>query len=348
MAKNRLSIVLFLTLLIGLVICACQSDKNAFSYFTSKDAITAYNLIEADEAFDLLQEDSSKFVPIQISKNEVYKKEHLPNALNIWRPDYGSTLRSPYGGLIPSKDKLQSLLRQLGYTDDKVLLLYDVKANVDAMRFAWVLNLYGFDSFKIINGGFKFWKEQDYPVTDLIVVADSTDYDLAESFDATIIANFEEVRAAVSDKNTILIDTRESYEYRGEPFVSKGTIYDYKKGAFDRGSIPSAIHLNWSELADLSGDHRIKAEHDLRYNLEKKGITPDKDIILYCQSGSRTSHMFYVLKHVLGFPKVKNYDGSWIEWSYKNSIDTTVPILKLCSEVRFEEMRDSLTNELLD
>ena len=125
-------------------------------------------------------------------------------------------------------------------------------------------------------------------------------------------------------------------------YLNNGQVLAYKKGAFNRGSIPSSIHLNWSALADLNGDHRIKAEKDLKFDLERKGITPDKKIILYCHSGSRTSHTFYVLKHVLGFPNVKNYDGSWIEWSYKHSLDQSIPLQQLCAEKDFIRKKDSL------
>jgi len=114
-----------------------------------------------------------------------------------------------------------------------------------------------------------------------------------------------------------LVDTREPYEYHGNCFVKNNSVHNYKKGAFARGCIPTAIHLNWSDLADLATEDRIKCKKDLEYNLAQKGITKDKEIIVYCQSGSRSSHAAFVLRKVLDYPKVKNYDGSWIEWSYQ-------------------------------
>ena len=167
-------------------------------------------------------------------------------------------------------------------------------------------------------------------------------------FNQSSIATFDEVMAAIKDTNTILIDTREPYEYSGSPFINKGVVLPCKKGAFNRGSIPTAIHLNWSILADLNGDHRIKCEKDLKYDLKNKGIDSKKNIILYCHSGSRTSHTYYVLKHVLGYQHVKNYDGSWIEWSYRNSKDNTIPIQQICQENQFNTIKDSLTTSLLN
>ena len=336
----------FLVCFIGLII-SCQDDPTMVIHSSDKSDISTYNLIDPQLANKFLLENSKNYIPIHVSKELFYKEEHIPNAINIWRPDYGSDHNTPYAGLIPSREKLQSLLRTIGYDKGKTLLLYDIKANVDAMRFAWVLNLYGFDNFKIINGGLKYWKLSGLEVTDKQKPKSRpTNYQLEAHYDDSIIANFNEVLAAIKDTNTLIIDTREDYEFKGFPFVHKKAVLPYKKGAFDRGSIPSAIHLNWSTLADLNGDHRIKSEKDLRYDLRMKGINPNKNIILYCHSGSRTSHTYYVLKHVLGYNNVKNYDGSWIEWSYKNSLDNSIPIQKISTENQFNEKRDSLTASL--
>ena len=339
----------FSTFLLASIIClfvSCKTDTPV-SYSNLKEDISADNLISAKLAHSYLNENPDQYIPIQVSKEKAFLLEHIPNAKNIWRPDYGQTDHPEYGGLIASKEKIESLLQDLGYDNGKTLLLYDLKANVDALRFAWVLNLYGFEDFKIINGGLKFWKMSELPVTkELSEPKSKSDYRLKDYFNKDIIAHFDDVINAISDTNTILIDTREDYEFLGEPFVFKDTVLSHKIGAFDRGSIPSAIHLNWSSLADLKGDHRIKAEQDLRYDLELNGVTQDKNIILYCQSGSRTSHTFYVLRDILGYDKVKNYDGSWIEWSYRATNDNTVPIQKLCSEEQFSYLQDSLISSL--
>jgi thiosulfate/3-mercaptopyruvate sulfurtransferase len=332
---NPLLIVLFLLI-------SCKTDKAPVLYSSSKDDIKANNLINPQEAFELLK-NIDQYIPIHVSKSGAFKEEHIPNALNIWRPDYASDISKPYGGLIPSKEKLQKLLQKIGFENGKTLLLYDIKANVDALRFAWVLSLYGFHEYKIINGGLAYWKLNALPLTD----QDSnkpirSSFTLNDYFENSIIASFEEVKNAIEDTNTILIDTREGYENKGEPFVKNNQLFSYKPGAFNRGSIPTAIHLNWSTFADLNGDHRIKSEEDLRYDLKKRGISPDKNIILYCQSGSRTSHTLYVLKNILGYENVKNYDGSWIEWSYNWSLDNSLPLEQICNEKRFQILYDSL------
>ena len=95
----------------------------------------------------------------------------------------------------------------------------------------------------------------------------------------------------------------------------------------DRGCIPSSVHLNWSDMADLEADHRVKCHKDLEHDLRQKEIDRDKEIIVYCHSGSRSSHTYFVLKKVLKFQNVKNYDGSWIEWSHLANTDDAYPCL---------------------
>lgn len=322
---------------------SCSTENKNIVVTMDKSDIKAYNLIDPIFANKLLKENPNEYIPIQVSKHKIFQKEHIPNAINIWRPDYGSDVSNPFGGLIPSREKLENLIQNFGFKKGKTLLIYDAKANVDALRFAWVLNLYGFDDFKIINGGLKFWKINGLAVTDKISEQPTkSNFHLSDFFDKSMIANFDEVLSAIKDSNTIIVDTREAYEYKGLPFILKDSVYLYKKGAFNRGSIPTAIHFNWSNLADLNGDHRIKSEKDLNHDLNNIGINRDKKIILYCQSGSRTSHTYYVLKHILGYSNVKNYDGSWIEWSYRHSLDNSIPLEQIIDIEKFETIRDSL------
>ncbi len=334
-------------LFILLTLTACQSSIEVEEYSSNKADIQAYNLIEPIELEQLLEERESDYILVQVSTKKKFEKQHLEGALNVWRPDYGSKVKEPYGGLMGNHEEIQSLLQNLGYQKGKTLLLYDLKANVDACRLAWVLSYYGFENYKIINGGFTACVAEGMrEVSGKSEEAVKTNFQLKPLTHRTMSADFEEVRSSILDTNTLLIDTREDYEFLGQPFVKDGQVYSFKKGAFSRGSIPGAIHLNWSTLADLSGDHRIKAEKNLRHDLKEKGVDPEKNIILYCQSGSRTSHTYYVLKHVLDYPNVKNYDGSWIEWSYKNNVDSLVPINLLTSKDDHDRMYKTLELEL--
>lgn len=326
-----------------LLFSSCTMDQQERQYPVDKSEISAYNLINPSEVQELLDTNHEDYILLQVSKKVNFEKEHLVDALNVWRPDYGSKLVEPYGGLMGSSAELELMLQRLGFHEGQTLLLYDLKANVDALRLGWVLSYYGFENYKIINGGLKYCKASGMNTeSGESKVVDRSDFNFKASLNKSMSADFSEVRASIQDTNTLLIDTREDYEYLGQPFIKDGIVYSFKKGAFNRGSIPGAIHMNWSTLADLSGDHRIKAEKNLRFDLSERGISPDKNIILYCQSGSRTSHTYYVLKHVLDYPNVKNYDGSWIEWSYKNSIDSLVPIQQLTSQEQHDRLFHNL------
>ena len=341
-------LLVLLTLICGV---ACQSSSETpppEPLSDSKDDIKAYNLITIDQAKLLLQSAADHYLPVQISPQKTFGQGHIPNAQQIWRPDYTTkdTVRG-IGGLIPDRAQLEDLIQSLGFNRGDTLLLYDAKANVDACRFAWTLSLYGFEAYKLINGGLEFWKQSGHQLTkESSAQRVRSDYTLSNLFRQDMMTNKADMLAAIDDTTTIIVDTREPYEYYGQSFINKGKLFDYKDGAFDRGSIPKAIHSNWSSHVDLNGDHRIKSEQDLRYDLTSKGITPDKNIFLYCQSGSRTTHTYYVLKHVLGYPNVKNYDGSWIEWTYYNQMDDSTPIQYHLDNDKFAVYKDSLKNTI--
>lgn len=309
-----------------------------------KDEIQHSKLLTIQEANGLL--DNPNYLFVEVSKEEEYDKGHIPKALNIWRPDFRSKNKTPVTGIRCSPDEFNTFLQSLGMTDAATLVVYDAKGGSDALRLAWVLDYYDFQKYKVINGGKKAWSLAGYPLSPERTKAKTNinfSFEVKENRD--ILAEHQDVLAAIRDTNTLIVDTREQYEYDGQCFVHQGKVLSHKKGAFDRGRIPTSIHLNWSTLSDLANDHRIKCPKDLKYDLAKKGITKDKNIIVYCQSGSRSSHTAFVLKEILDYPNVKNYDGSWIEWSYLAQQGKT-PIKKHISVEDFEKEEQRLTASL--
>ena len=355
---SKINFVLVLLTFLCLVACQSSSESAAKppivsspeSVSTNKDDINAYNLIAPNQAKSFLQSAPERYLPVQVSPQKIFDKGHIPNAQQIWRSGYTrKDSLNGIGGLIPDRRQLEDLIQSLGFNKGDTLLLYDAKANVDACRLAWTLSLYGFEAYKLINGGLEYWKQIGYQLTKKPSAQKlKSDFTLSNLFRNDMMIGKAEMLSAIDDTTSIIVDTREPYEYYGHPFIRKGKLYDYKDGAFDRGSIPNAIHSNWSLLADLNGDHRIKSEHDLRFDLNSKGITPDKNILLYCQSGSRTSYSYYVLKHVLGYPNVKNYDGSWIEWTYYNKLDGSTPIHHHLDDEEFLLYKNSLEHIISD
>jgi len=308
----------------------------------NKDDISSPYIMTAKQAHQSISVDDN-IILIHICEEKTFYQEHIPNAINLWRPDFRSKAKSEISGLKCSRMELEELLSNIGIDSSSLLLVYDGKGSVDAFRFTWVLDYYGFHNHKVINGGLNSWKKAGYPTTiDITVIRPSTEFKIDASSDNSLLASLEDVKFAINDPNTIIVDTRESYEYLGQPFISKNKVYQFKKGALASGAIPTAIHLNWSILSDLADDHRIKCERDLRYDLAKLGITPDKKVIVYCQSGSRSSHTAFVLRHILDYPNVKNYDGSWIEWSYEYLHNTSVNIDQKTDRSKVKEMTRQL------
>lgn len=280
-----------------------------------KNKIQDSKLLSVAHAYEYINEPDYLF--IEVSKEEEYKKGHIPNAINIWRPDFRSKEDSPVSGMRCNPQELVVFLQELGIHESTSLMVYDAKGGSDALRLAWVLDYYGFKKYKVINGGKKAWTSAGLPLSKKEAIAiRNNEYTFETNENQNILAQHSEVLAATQDTNTIIVDTRELYEYDGQCFVHQGKVLSHKRGAFDRGRIPTSIHLNWSTLSDLKDDHRIKCAKDLKYDLAQRGITKDKNIIVYCQSGSRSSHTAFILSEILDYPNVKNYDGSWIEWSY--------------------------------
>jgi thiosulfate/3-mercaptopyruvate sulfurtransferase len=299
-------------------------------------------LLSVDEVMALLQSPEPPLL-LEISKAEKFASGHLPGAVNLWRPDYGDTDNFLYGGMRASRSKMANLLGKLGATPDKLIVVYCAKGSADAARLTWVLRSYGHDRVVIMDGGKAGWQYAGHVLTKEIAEQRSpTTYQFASPETTSHLASLEDVLAAISDTNTIIVDTREDYEYLGVPHIVNKSVIRFKKGAFTHGAIPGALHLNWSEAVDLHSDHTFKSLTDLSHNFLRQGITPDKRIIVYCQSGVRSAHTAFVLTELLGYPDVRNYDGSWMEWSFVHQQDTSGKLERHTSEKESEKIYQDL------
>ncbi len=328
-----------LHILLALVFCCLTACVNQ-----QENVSISPHIISVEDAKNIFEQESN-WVLFEISKEEKYQKGHIAGAHRLWRPDYCNEEAYEFGGMRASKSQLERLLSQYGVKNDSKILLYDTKGNVDATRFAWQLELFGFHNFYLINGGKKAWELTNYELTTKLPSSPSTSNFKFEqiSENQSFIAHQKEVWEAIQDTQTILVDTRELYEFRGEPFKKNGQKYPFKKGAYANGAIPNALHFNWSNTVDLSNDHCLKSISTIKYDLEKAGISPNKKIIVYCQSGVRSAHTSFVLRHLLNYPHVKNYDGSWIEWTYEAAKNNqNAPIHLAISDSLFQKMYDDL------
>ncbi|NNE27649.1 MAG: sulfurtransferase [Saprospiraceae bacterium] len=293
-------------ILITLFISSCSLTET-----TEK---TSPYLLNPDEVQDLLS--TSKGVKIiELSNYEQYIKGHLNNAYLLERKDYADTTHV-LDGMMASKSHIESLLQRMAVQANDTLILYGEQTNVDACRFFWILKCYGHPSVFIMDGGKKAWSEY-YPLDTMIKdmpIPGKYKFPTGDN-PMSQLAEIEDVLRAVQDEDIQIIDTRSSEEYSGEPFVNKGKVVHWKSGAVINGTIPTAKHIHWTRLQSYEEPFGFKSKKDIIHELEKDGIDPYGEMILFCQSGARSSHTFFALKYILGNNKVKNYDGSWIEWS---------------------------------
>ncbi len=296
----------FYTLFFGLLLLSI----NAFTQSANSPFISA----------DKLADQFSDYVVLDISKKEKFEEGSIIGALNITRDDISKT-DGAYGGLIASREKLESLLSNLNITATDNIVVYDHKGGSDAARLWWVLRYYGHEHIQLLNGGLKAWGNNNASIDSIVTSVDSIAYTFPNQSNNTIeIANLSEVKAAVDDPNVLLIDTRNQDEFEG--------VYQ-KDGAFKAGRIPGSIHIDWAANIDYHGNQLLLENDSLLSLYASKGITQDKEIIVYCHSGVRSSFTALVLSEILNFPTVSNYDGSWIEWSYNDelAIDTGAVIV---------------------
>ena len=264
------------------------------------------HLISVAEARELIAV-REEVVLIDIRRATDYALGHIPGAYNIFRSDYSAEKEAyPFGGMRATRDRMEELLGSLGVTYETMILAYDAKGDYDAARFWWQLDMNGFENIKLIDGGIVAWEAAGFELSMRGVDAPTpVEFRFVSPPNDTKIATLDDIRRAQSDPNVVVLDTRAITEFIGE---------DQKSGAFRKGRIPGSV---WVEYKDCLCDQKMFLGVDeLREMYASVGVTPDKEIIAYCQSGVRSAHTTFVLSELLGFPNVKNYDGSWIEWSY--------------------------------
>jgi len=262
-------------------------------------------LIEFEELEKISK--NKKIKIIDFRKPEEYKLDHIEGAINIWRPDIRST-SYPYGGMMASKQEVESLFQRKGIHQGDLLVVYDDKGLCDAARLWWVLQLYGHDNIRMLHGSYSTWKKLKETSTEIPEVHPSN-FTFQNQLSLQYFTGKEEIREILGEK--LILDTRTEGEFSGKR---------QKKGATKAGHIPGAIQIDWANAVDYHGDKKFKSIEELK-KIYKEVLAHSEDtIITYCHSGTRSAHTTFVLTQLLGMKNVKNYDGSWIEWSYFNAL----------------------------
>jgi thiosulfate/3-mercaptopyruvate sulfurtransferase len=239
-----------------------------------------------------------------------YNQGHIPGAVIFdWKKD----MNDPVTRDILSKEQLESLMGRSGVSEDTTLILYGDFNNWFAAYAFWDLKYYKVENVKLMDGGRKKWLIEDRPIIKDVPVHRPTSFTVA-SPDVRVRAYREEVRTAIGNAKRVLVDVRGPKEFSGE--VTAPPEYPNEQ-AQRGGHIPGAKNIPWGQAVN-DADGTFKSRADLEQLYLPKGVEKDKGIITYCRIGERSSHTWFVLKYLLGYPDVKNYDGSWTEWG--NSI----------------------------
>lgn len=246
------------------------------------------------------------WVWLDVRKVEEYNEGHITGALQIYRPDFQSSAFD-YKGMMPAQHELETLLSAKGISATDTILLYDQYGNVNAARLWWLLRQFGHENMALLHGGYTKWTALQLPTDTLAPAPTPAAYFFRGRPMPDINISKEEVLAAMSDSNYVIVDTRSWEEYTGEM---------QKDGASRPGHIPGSIWCDYIYTLNYDGDYTFQSIAALQQLFDEKGITKDKKIITYCHSGVRSALTLYVLQELLHYPYVRNYDGSWVEWSY--------------------------------
>ena len=243
----------------------------------------------------------------------LYAVGHIPGAVQV---DWFSTLQHPLRRDFLTREKFEETLSSLGIANDTTVVFYGDKSNWFACYALWLFQYYGHQNVRIMNGGRLKWEKENRPLVKEIPSYGKTAYHAKEA-DRSIRAFRDEVLQQSNAKKP-LVDVRSPKEYSGELI----SMPNYpQEGATRGGHIPGAVSIPWATAVNET-DSTFKTPDELRALYEGKNIKADGEVIAYCRIGERSSLTWFVLKYLLGYPNVKNYDGSWTEWG--NLVDAPI------------------------
>ena len=263
-------------------------------------------LVDTETVSKNLSNKSFKIIEVDYDPENAYRQGHLQGASLIW---WKRDINDPITRDIISKSQFEDLLSRNGITTQSEVILYGDFNNWFAAFVFWIFKYYGHENVKIMNGGRKKWEIENKPYTKDEPQIQKTNY-VAQPPNEGLRAYLFDVRRALDKKDTVLVDVHSPKEFSGE--VTAPAEYPMEH-AQRGGHIPNANNIPWASAVN-DADGTFKSVEELKKVYESKGITPDKDVICYCRIGERSSHTWFVLKYLLGYPQVRNYDGSWTEW----------------------------------
>ena len=262
-------------------------------------------LVETDWVTQHLNDKKVRVAEVDYDPTANYNLGHVPGAVLL---DWKSDMNDPLSRDILSKQQLEELLSRSGVDNDTKLVLYGDFNNWFAAFAFWILKYYGVENVVLMNGGRRKWLAEDREITRDKPTVSRTAYK-AKKPNEELRTYLDYVKSSLGKKDKALVDVRSPAEFTGE--ITAPPEYP-NEHAQRGGHIPGAANIPWSQA--VKEDGTFKTAEELSNLYQSKGITPNKEIITYCRIGERSSFTWFVLKYLLGYPKVKNYDGSWTEW----------------------------------
>jgi thiosulfate/3-mercaptopyruvate sulfurtransferase len=229
---------------------------------------------------------------VDVRPADAYAEGHIPGAVQLELAALSTTVDDVQGMLL-GPEAYAAIMGQLGIDSDHAVVIYDSNWGMPAARVLWSLAYYGHSNAAILNGGWDGWEEGNYPTSNTVDLPQATTFTPQPT--PHFLAELSWVQTHLDDPNVVLIDTRTPNEYAA-------------------GHLPNAMNWDWMNGVPTEGWETLRSSEELAAELNALGITPDKEIVTYCRSGARASHTFLLLRN-LGYPRVRNYDGSWLEWS---------------------------------
>jgi thiosulfate/3-mercaptopyruvate sulfurtransferase len=271
-------------------------------------------LVTTEWVAEHLSDDSIAIAEVD-ENPDLYDEGHIPGAVKLhWLDD----LQDPVERDLVDKPTFERLMGERGISNDTTVVLYGDKNNWFAAYAYWYLKIYGHQDVRILDGGRQKWADEGREFTTEAPQPQQAEYRASER-DESIRTYRDSVKEAIGQQTKALVDVRSPQEYTGELIAPPG--YE-QEGAQRAGHIPTAASIPWATA--VRDDGTFKTADELRELYQGKGVTPEKDVTAYCRIGERSAHTWFVLRELLGYETVKNYDGSWTEWG--NLVD--VPIEK--------------------
>jgi thiosulfate/3-mercaptopyruvate sulfurtransferase len=261
-------------------------------------------LVDTEWVAQHLNDPKVKVVEVDVDTS-AYRQGHAPGAIG-W--NWSTQLEDQVRRDLPDQASWEKLLGESGIANDDMLVFYGDNHNWFAAFAYWIAKMYGHENVRIMNGGRKKWELEKRTMTTDEPKPGPTQYK-AKALNKELRALQPEVQKAIGQGGMALVDVRSPAEFTGEVLAPPGLQETAQRG----GHVPGAKNIPWMQAVN-EADGTFKSADELKERYQREGITPDKEVIAYCRIGERSSHTWFALHELLGYPKVKNYDGSWTEW----------------------------------